>query len=468
MKHIERSVEKRNLLLFAPSADSFRKQAGLLLDEVKHNLDRDHLVVAADVAVDLQSALKSWRLQKYIDAGYLTQKEIDEVSEELLKSVFQAGARDLYDSAQSEIESIRGSSVWEMCRLTEKKELNTFWGHDYASGLTYSIRRGARWMTNNPCKVTLFRKDCPELFEKLAQDAKNEFPDAGADELTSLIFMKVCALNAYALYPIFEVTDGEWGFICIQVDPFQIPEADGAKKMVDQVLFWDKAFKRELNVEKPNVVYKLPAVENGIQAARELVEKGYRVCMTLNFSVSQHETFARILSHGRQKGFVVLMGGLLDDKVAAELNSLGIENAKEAGRHAAQAVIRKSYRNLQEKGLGDIAIMTAAVRGPWAIANTLAPGNGPKTLITTLKAKIEEFDQNPAALVSTMAEPVSPDILETLKKSRVFNQAYSLPEEGQLTWDDLYDFPPFLAFYDQFRDAYKEIWEYAAELAGDK
>ena len=104
-----------------------------------------------------------------------------------------------------------------------------------------------------------------------------------------------------------------------------------------------------------------------------------------------------------------------------------------------------------------MAIRTAAVRGPWAIANTIAPAGGAVTLITTLTNKILEFDGNPTPLESHIADPVDPEILAVLERSKVFRQAYCLPEEGLLKWDDLYTFPPFMAFYDQFRAAYAEM-----------
>lgn len=101
--------------------------------------------------------------------------------------------------------------------------------------------------------------------------------------------------------------------------------------------------------------------------------------------------------------------------------------------------------------------MTAAVRGPWSIANSLAPASGAPIAITTLTGKVDEFDENPTPLRSDIDVPVDPAVMEVLMKSRVFRQAYALPEEGLLSWDDLYTFPPFVAFYDQFREAYTEL-----------
>ncbi len=129
-------------------------------------------------------------------------------------------------------------------------------------------------------------------------------------------------------------------------------------------------------------------------------------------------------------------------------------------------MIRKSYANLHAKGYDKlVSIMTAAVRGPWAIANTLAPMNGAESYITTLTAKINEFDQSPLPIVAKMDEPVDAAIMAALMQSPVFRQAYATLDEQPWNWDSLFSFPPFMAFYDQFRNAYAELTEDMRQLA---
>ena len=59
-------------------------------------------------------------------------------------------------------------------------------------------------------------------------------------------------------------------------------------------------------------------------SVKVLLEEGYRLCMTLNFSITQHMTFAELLSKGKDQEFLVLMAGQLDDKIAAELEAMNI------------------------------------------------------------------------------------------------------------------------------------------------
>lgn len=448
-------VKKRNPVLFPKSAEDFQQQLDALKSELKtliadHPAGRDfYLAAAAGVAVDLRSWLAQWVL-----ADLVKPEEIEAASDDLLAFAENLGGKTAADNARAEIQDIAASSIRKMCDMTKAGEANTVWGHDYASGLTYSLRRGARWVTSNPCKIQAFKKDFPEHYQDLVAEIKRENAGADASVMAAQMFTKVCALSARALYPIFEATDKQYGFVCMQVDPREVKNTEA---MIAQVDFWYEAMKKELGVEEPNVVFKLPAVEPAFKAAEALLQKNYKVCMTLNFTVTQHTAFAEILSKGSKPGYLVLMAGQLDDQIAKELEAKGVEDAKVIARHGSEAVIRKSYKMLADKGYKNLSIMTAAVRGPWHIQNSFAPVGGNTALITTVPGKIKEFDANPAPIASIMDQPVEEKYLEILKTSDVFNKALCTPEEGLLTWENIYEYPPFVAFFNQFTAAYQEI-----------
>jgi len=457
---------KRERIMFAETGADFvshcREIRQSLLHDASEGLaERQKCArTAAELAIDLRSFLIQWKLMPLVKDGQMTIADLEAEADAFLSLAGDLGDEAISNGAVKEIESIRNSSMRRMSELQLEGTINTVWGHDYASGITHSLRRGALFSTNNPAKNTLFKKDCPDEYQKILDEIARDYADASLEDRVSMILVKICARNARPLRPIFDVTHGRYGFICIQVDPFNIPNPDSTEKIIQQVHYYHEAFKRELKTDTPNIVYKIPAVERALQAAEVLAGEGFRLCVTLNFTVAQHEAFARIISEARVPGFVVLMGGLLDDKVTLDLKNQGNDQALEIGRHAAQAVIRKSYANLHAKGYDQYAsIMTAAVRGPWAIANTLAPMSGAQSYITTLTAKINEFDQSPMPLESKMDEPVDPTILDALMKSPVFRKAYATLDEQPWNWDELFEFPPFVAFYDQFRDAYAELTE---------
>lgn len=446
-------TEKRNPVLFPKTAEDFTKSIFALKRELKALIADDpdnrdfYLKTATGIAIDLRSFLKEWVL-----VDLVPESRIFAASDELLAFAADLGA-DITE-AKAEIASVAASSMRKMSEMVKAGQANTVWGHDYASGLTHSLRRGARWVTSNPCKIQLFKKDFPAYYQELIAEIKRENPGASTAIMAAQVFTKICAISARALYPIFEATDKQYGFVCMQVDPRNIRDTDA---MVEQAEFWYHAMQKELGVDEPNVVFKLPAVEAALPAAEQLLKKNYKLCMTLNFTVTQHLKFAEVLSKGKKNGYLVLMGGQLDDQVAKELERKGVQDAKLIARHATEAVIRKSYRLLAEKGYSNLSIMTAAVRGPWHIQNSMAPVGGAPVLITTLTNKINEFDVNPTPIASIMDQPVEEKYLEILRTSDVFNKAICTPEEGLLTWENLCDYPPFVAFLTQFVDAYQEV-----------
>ena len=447
--------QKRNHILFPETAEDFHRQLALFCEELTALMadnpeGRDfYLKTAAEIAVDLCSYLSQWSLKELVSAD-----EIKKASLELLDFTEKNGGSAAAEAAKKEIEAIAASSIRNLGNLNEDGKANTVWGHDYSSGLTHSLRRGARWVTSNPCKVQGFRKDFPDYYQKLVQEIKAENPGADPALLASHMFAKVCAISARELYPIFRATGRQYGFVCMQVDPRNIRDTDA---MIAQVELWYETMKKELGVEEPNLVFKLPASEAALPAAEVLLAKGYRLCMTLNFTITQHAAFAEILSKSSKKGYLVLMAGQLDDQIAKELEAKGVQDAKLIARHGSEAVIRRSYQMLADKGYTNLSIMTAAVRGPWHIQNSFAPLTGAAGMITTVPGKINEFDAAPTPFDSLMDKAVEETYLEVLKTSDVFNKAFCMPEEGLLTWENLYDYPPFVAFYTQFVAAYQEI-----------
>lgn len=450
------STLKRRPVLFPASAADFSKNLFAMKEEIKALIADDpankaeYAQAAVEVAIDLQSALTDWVLTKLVDKA-----DCKAASEDLLAFAADVGAdAAAIDAAKAEIASIADSSIRKMCDMYREGTLNTVWGHDYASGLDHSLRRGARWVTSNPCKIQNFKVDFPDKYAALVEEIKRENAGESTSVMAAQMFTKVCAISARALQPIYEATNGQWGFVCMQVDPREIKNTQA---MIDQVRFWNKAMAKELNMDQPNVVFKLPAVEAAIPAVKVLLEEGYRLCMTLNFSITQHMAFAELLSKGKDNEFLVLMAGQLDDKIAAELEGMGVADAKVIARHGSEAVMRKSYRMLAERGYKNLSIMSAAVRGPWHIQNSMAPVDGATFLITTVTGKIKEFDADPTPLASIIDQPTEEKYMDILKKSKVFMQAFSDPEEGMLPWDALYDYPPFVGFFNNFTAAYQEI-----------
>lgn len=435
---------------FLPNCETFIRESQVRLKECAKDKN-DILDIVADIYLDLQSFLTHWVLDGYIAEGVLSKGDIDTEVNHLYQIISSYGDAAYIASIDQEAVSIHNSQIKQICESERAGKLATIWGHDYCSGLSHSIRRGACFATSNPAKINLFRQDYPAIWAEMVDEIKTKHKGISMEKLISYLFMKTVAISMRDFYPIYEASDGRYGFVCIQVNPRNWEDSG---KMIDEIDFWYKELQDELGTVNPNIVFKVPAVKAGLKVTEVLIAKNLRPCITLNFSVRQHEAFSDLIEKGSKLGFVVLMSGFLDDAVDKELTALGIAASSSYSHHAAEAVIRKSYANLRARGCNKTAILSAAIRGDWTIKNSLTDCTDSPMYFTTMTGKIEEFDSQPRSLTPMIKEPVPKEILEVLEKSAIFRQAY-YPEHINL--NNISTFIPLQNVLKAFLKAYDEI-----------
>lgn len=448
-------LSARKSILFVKNPAEFLPGANALLadlgEAVSSGQKEDAVKLAMDICLDLNSYLTNWVLKKHVAAGTLTEQEISAVSEKLL-DFLSIHSKEALEETLKEIAAISKSNIKKMCDLTAEGTLATYLGHDYCTGVSHSLRRGACFVTSNPAKINAYRKERPELWASMLAEVKAENPNIGLERLISFMFLKVVAVSARQLYPIFEASGGKLGFVCIQTNPKRCEDTDS---MIEEILFWQETFKKELGTETPNIVYKIPAVKASQEVARVIAAKGIRLCLTLDFSYAQHDCFGDILQKSPVDGFVVLMSGFLDDTVAKELEAQGVEGFKEISHHAGEAVIRKSYANLVQNH-PKIHIMGAAIRGDWTIRNCFTSNTACPIYFTTVTDKILEFDGADRSFDPIINDEIPADLMEKLSLSKSFRQAYGTE---RLDMDNIHEYAPLLMVLNVFTKAYEELEE---------
>ena len=168
--------------------------------------------------------------------------------------------------------------------------------------------------------------------------------------------------------------------------------------MIDEIRFFEAAFREIFASDDPNIVYKIPAVPAAREAVKVLKKDGLRLCITLNFSVFQHDTFGDIIGHGEYGDFLVLMGGIVDDFVKNELIAQGMEEsaAVEMSHNAATYILNRSYANNRAKGIDPI-IMGGSARGAWSIAAVLCEDAAHPVALTSMANMVALYDEEPRA-----------------------------------------------------------------------
>ncbi|MFQ5427845.1 MAG: transaldolase [Thermodesulfobacteriota bacterium] len=142
----------------------------------------------------------------------------------------------------------------------------------------------------------------PSIFEKAISAGDDydgdirDFVAKGLDgpDLLTALFVKDITLAAKALLPVYEKSRGRDGFVSIEVNPLLARDAAGTIKEA-----------RELHstINMPNILIKVPATVEGVEAVEELLYEGLNINVTLLFSVDRYSDVARAYSRALRRRF---------------------------------------------------------------------------------------------------------------------------------------------------------------------
>ncbi len=85
------------------------------------------------------------------------------------------------------------------------------------------------------------------------------------------------------LRPVYERTDGQDGFVSIEVSPMLAHETE--QTLAEVRRFWR-------TIDRPNLMVKIPATSAGIPAIRQALTEGININITLMFSLSHYQQVA--------------------------------------------------------------------------------------------------------------------------------------------------------------------------------
>jgi transaldolase/glucose-6-phosphate isomerase len=203
--------------------------------------------------------------------------------------------------------------------------------------LAAMIERGEiRGVTSNP---SIFQNAIAKTNDY--DDALVPLAWAGADAET--IFWQLAVEDIQAacglFAPLYAETDGEDGYVSIEVSPYLANDTDGTVKQAQEL--WQR-------VNRPNLMIKIPATKAGLPAIRQTIAAGINVNVTLIFSI---ERYREVMD--------AYIGGL-EDRVVAEERPDSLENV-----HSVASFFISRLDSLIDKQLPE----DSPLRGKIAIAN---------------------------------------------------------------------------------------------------
>lgn len=150
---------------------------------------------------------------------------------------------------------------------------------------------GISGVTSNP---TIFEKaiSIGREYDSAIEGVLRTSPDIDCATLFERIEVEDIRMAADVLRPVYDRTNGDDGFVSIEVDPHLA--YDTSRSISEARRLWSE-------VDRPNLMVKIPATVEGPPAIEQLIAEGINVNVTLIFSVSQYCDVAQAYLRGIER-----------------------------------------------------------------------------------------------------------------------------------------------------------------------
>ena len=151
------------------------------------------------------------------------------------------------------------------------------------------IDQGARGVTDNPTildKAITGSADYDDDIRRMARLGKS--PEA----IYEVLAIDDVGRAADLLRPVYNLLDATDGFVSLEVNPHK--DYDTAASIAEV-----RRFAAILN--RPNVLFKVPATDQGIPAIEQLISEGINENITLMFSLAQYQAVAEAYLNGLER-----------------------------------------------------------------------------------------------------------------------------------------------------------------------
>jgi transaldolase len=147
---------------------------------------------------------------------------------------------------------------------------------------------GVRGVTSNP---TIFEKAIAGStdYDQTLRASLSKDPDADVEKLYEPLAIEDIRMAADVLRPVYDETDAADGYVSLEVSPHLAHDTQATI---------GEARRLRAEVDRPNVMIKVPATPEGIPAVETLIAEGVNVNITLMFSMAHYEAVARAYING--------------------------------------------------------------------------------------------------------------------------------------------------------------------------
>ncbi len=205
---------------------------------------------------------------------------------------------------------------------------------------------GVTGVTSNPA---IFQKAIGEsdLYDADIRELIDGRPTLSAVELYEELAVREIRLAADLLRPVYDAEDGADGFVSLEVSPHLARDTAGTLAEARRLWRW---------VDRPNLMIKIPATDEGVPAIEEALAEGIPVNVTLMFSLADYEAVAGAFLRGvaraaepaRAASVASFFVSRVDSKIDGKLEAVGSDEARSLCGTIAIANSMLAYRRYRE------------------------------------------------------------------------------------------------------------------------
>ncbi len=151
------------------------------------------------------------------------------------------------------------------------------------------IDRGVRGVTSNPA---IFEKAIAQSNDYDGQLQELVVGGAGVTGAYEAMALEDIRMATGLFLPVYEQSGGEDGYVSLEVNPNLAFDTEGTVT---------EARRYFQDLERPNLMIKVPATREGIPAVEQLIAEGINVNITLMFSMAHYEAVANAYIRGLER-----------------------------------------------------------------------------------------------------------------------------------------------------------------------
>ncbi len=227
-----------------------------------------------------------------------------------------------------------------------------------------SVCRGCT--TNPPLSLEAVKAN-PEFWNARIEELIQANPGITSKELFWRTYKLVVQKGAEAFRPMYEASNGRFGWVSGQLDPRLVTEKEAMYSQAG-----------ELAALQPNVMVKVPATMEGVDVVRYLTSKGISTNVTTCFTVSQVMAVAKAAQQGREiaikngvdisrwRAVITLMMGRLSERrnLIEQAESRGITITDADRKWFGIATFKRCYQLLRDGGYPSKMLLCSVRPGP--------------------------------------------------------------------------------------------------------